>query len=115
MRSNLEGIPKVIHFIWVSPYLQENARLPFSVQSNILMWKQLHSDYEVKLWDTEMVKEELRKENRAILMKLKKWDACAGISDILRYPDEYFKFFLCLCSVRQSGQIQYWYAQQKFL
>ena len=37
-------IPKILHFLWMGP------KMPDIYQKSLDRWKELHPDYEVKLW-----------------------------------------------------------------
>ena len=52
-------IPRIFHFIWVSPYLngtQDISRLEIGAD-----WAKLHPDWEVKVWTNDLLKKEADK------------------------------------------------------
>ena len=55
--ANNTTIPRIMHFCYVSKYLQEpQPAIPDKVLNNIEGWQKLHPDWQVMVWNNKMVK-----------------------------------------------------------
>jgi len=75
------GTPKRLHFIWVCSQFKDPCEIPKFQQEVIEGWRKMHPDYQVTLWDNEMVKREFAEQ----LPVLKAVQIIAWVADILRY------------------------------
>ncbi|KAI6652890.1 Cell surface protein [Oopsacas minuta] len=82
-RSLLRDIPKIFHFIWVSPNLDttNQSNLDVGILSNIQTCLDKHPDWAYRIWTDDMV----RREYPVLSVQLLDYGIPAVISDVLRF------------------------------
>jgi mannosyltransferase OCH1-like enzyme len=83
--SSSSIIPANLHFIYVSEGLHlppnNKSDIPSKVRNNMDDWKMMHPQWQVRIWDNTMVRQEFPE----LIPVLSKLDAMAWVADILRY------------------------------
>lgn len=80
--DNSTAIPRILHFVYVTPGLpEEQEALPSDVQHNIHEWQRLHPDWMVVLWDNAAV----HREFPDLVELVKPIPIMSWIADLLRY------------------------------
>lgn len=79
------GIPRLIHFIWIDKHLNGSVGIPHYDRNNIEEWKAMNPDFEIIIWNTELVNERFPE----VAKILKTLPSVAWVSDLLRYKIMY--------------------------
>ena len=74
-------IPRILHFVWVSQYLQDPQTVPDAVLGRIKTWQAVNPGFEIRLWNNSVVKQTFP-DLSELLQNIR---VSAWISDILRY------------------------------
>jgi len=55
--SSSEGIPKILHFIYLSQGIpSDHESIPDSIQQTVAEWKAIHPGWQVRIWDNAAVR-----------------------------------------------------------
>ncbi len=74
-------IPQILHFVWVSQYLQDPQTVPDALLGRIKTWQAVNPNFEIRLWNNSVVKQTFP-DLSELLQNIR---VSAWISDILRY------------------------------
>lgn len=78
--QNVGEIPKILHMVWVTPYLKNETKVPLFIEDNMYQFKSLNPDFQVMLWR----REKIEKYFPELLLHLEKLWVQAHIADVLR-------------------------------
>jgi hypothetical protein len=79
---NSSIVPAKLHFIHVSKGLPQNqSEIPSNVRKIVDDWKMMHPQWQVRIWDNTMVRQEFPD----LIPVLSKLDTMAWVADLLRY------------------------------